>query len=288
MELNPLQEGLDPLLLIQMNYDSFRKSEKRVADYILRVPHEIVNLSITNLAEKCQVSETSVIRFCKKNGYSGYQNLKINIAMSVIAPSKQIHEVATHTDSTYDLIHKVMTANKTAIENTVQLLNPEQVERAIEAISKSKRLEFYGMGGSGAVAIDAQHKFFKYGISCIAYSDTHMQAMSASTMQKGDIAFAISHGGSSIDLVESLKVAREAGATTIAITGSIKSPITKVADIILAAVAKEQSFKLEPMSSRIAQLCIIDVLAIGVALRKSKVVLSNLQKSRKAVASKRY
>jgi len=288
MEIDPLKDGRDPLLQIRVHYDLFRKSEKRVADYILSAPHEIIHLSITTLAERCQVSETSVIRLCKKIGYPGFQNLKINVAMSVVTPAKQIHEAAIESDSVADLIQKILSANKAAIENTMQILNPAQIEKAIDAIANTKRLEFYGMGGSGAVAVDAQHKFFKYGIACVAYSDTHMQAMSASTMQKGDIAFAISHGGSSIDLVDNLKVAKEVGATTITITGGIKSPITKVSDIVLAAIAEEQSYKFEPMSSRIAQLCIIDVLAVGVALRRQKIVLENMRKSRQAVASKRY
>ncbi|MCL2616550.1 MAG: MurR/RpiR family transcriptional regulator [Defluviitaleaceae bacterium] len=283
-----MKDGRDPLLQIRVHYDLFRKSEKRVADYILSAPHEIIHLSITTLAERCQVSETSVIRLCKKIGYPGFQNLKINVAMSVVTPAKQIHEAAIESDSVADLIQKILSANKAAIENTMQILNPAQIEKAIDAIANTKRLEFYGMGGSGAVAVDAQHKFFKYGIACVAYSDTHMQAMSASTMQKGDIAFAISHGGSSIDLVDNLKVAKEVGATTITITGGIKSPITKVSDIVLAAIAEEQSYKFEPMSSRIAQLCIIDVLAVGVALRRQKIVLENMRKSRQAVASKRY
>lgn len=283
-----LESTTNPLILIRARYNSLRTSEKKVANYILENPDEIIYSSITNLAEKCKVSETSVIRLCKVLGYNGFQDLKINIARSIIDPNKQIHEEVNESDSISDIIKKVMSVNIQAIEDTMQILSSQQVSLAIDAIANTKRLEFYGMGGSGSVAFDAQHKFFKYGISCIAYSDSHMQAMSAATMGPGDVVVAISHTGNTKDIVENLGIAKQSGATTICITGGLKSPITKVSDIVLMVSAKEQSYKPEPMSSRIAQLSIIDVLAVGVALRDPQKVLSNLQRTRKSITAKRY
>ncbi|MGI5966920.1 MULTISPECIES: MurR/RpiR family transcriptional regulator [Anaerotruncus] len=283
-----IENNANALLHLQTHYSTLRASEKRIADYILSRPDEIIYLSITSLANECHTSETSVIRLCKAMGYKGYQDFKINIAKSIIEPSKQIHEAVTNQDSTADIIKKVMSSNIKAIEDTMQVLSSQQVQLAIDAISKTRRLEFYGMGGSGSVALDAQHKFFKYGFSCIAYTDPHMQAMSAATMGPDDVAFGISHTGSSKDIVENLEIASKAGATTICITGGLKSPITKVSDIVLMVVSKEQSYKPEPMSSRIAQLAIIDVLSVGVALTRPDAVLNNLQKTRSALATKRF
>lgn len=276
------------LLQLRANYGALRASEKRIADYILKNPNEIIYLSISALAEKCNTSETSVIRLCKALDYRGYQDFKINIAKALIEPEQQIHEDVTSQDEVPELIKKVMYSNARAIEDTMQVLSHGQVELTIEAIKNAGRLEIYGLGGSGFVAMDAQHKFFKYGINCTAYVDSHMQAMSASALKAGDVAIGISHTGSSKDLVETLEIAKKAGATTVCITGGMKSPITKVSDIVLMVMSREQSYKPEPMSSRIAQLCIIDILAIGVALSRPDAVLDNLEKMRGALAAKRF
>ena len=160
-----IENNANALLHLQTHYSTLRASEKRIADYILSRPDEIIYLSITSLANECHTSETSVIRLCKAMGYKGYQDFKINIAKSIIEPSKQIHEAVTNQDSTADIIKKVMSSNIKAIEDTMQVLSSQQVQLAIDAISKTRRLEFYGMGGSGSVALDAQHKFFKYGLA---------------------------------------------------------------------------------------------------------------------------
>lgn len=286
--MNIISDSANPLLQLRAHYSALRTSEKRVADCILQNPGEIVYLSISSLAELCDTSVTSVIRLCKALGYKGYQDLKISIATTIVNPQMQIHEDVSSADSSSDLINKVMSANIKAIEDTMQVLSPQQVDRAVEAIAGTKRLELYGFGGSGAVAIDAQHKFFKYGINCIAYTDAHMQAMSASTMKPGDVALGISHTGVSKDLVESIEIASKTGATTICITGGIKSPITKVSDITLMVMAREKSYKPEPMSSRIAQLSVIDVLAVGVAMRRPEAAIDTLEKMRNVLIGKRF
>lgn len=282
------EPNTNALLQLRAHYNSLRSSEKRIADYILAQPDEIIYLSISALAELVDVSETSIIRMCKAIGYNGYHAFKINIARGIVDPRKQIHEEIGESDSTADIIRKVMSANIKAIEDTMDYLSAAEVQRAIDAISKTNRLEFYGMGGSGAVAVDAQHKFFKYCASCIAYSDSHMQAMSAATMKPGDVAVGISHSGRTKDLIDNLKVASAAGATTICITGGIKSPITLTCDIVLPVVSKEQSYRPEPMSSRIAQLSIIDVLSVGVALTRPDDVIKSLEKTRSSISHKRY
>jgi len=285
--MNSAEISTNPLVQIRTKYDTFRTSEKKVADYILSDPESIIYLTITNIANKCDVSETSVIRLCKGIGYNGFQDLKINLAKSAQTLAKQIHEEIDFNDTTSEMISKVMHSNILAIQDTQEALNTADVERAIQAISRTTRLEFYGLGGSGAVAIDAHHKFFKYGFACNAYIDSHMQAMSAATMKKGDVIVAISNSGRPLDLIENLQIARDAGATTICITGGYNSPITKVCDIVLMAVSKEQTYKPEPMSSRIAQLSIIDILSIGLAMSHKNQLLDNLQKTRSALKPKK-
>jgi len=281
-------QRLSPLVKISTLYESLRTSEQKVADYINSHPEEVIYLSITALAEKCEISESSVIRLCKVLGFEGYQDLRISMARSLVEPVKYIHEELEETDDVNKIIHKVMVANMKAIEDTMKVLVSADVEKAIEALAKARKIEFYGLGGSGAVAFDAHHKFFKYGIPCFAFNDPHMQIMSAAMLGEEDVVIGISHSGSTKDIVSSLKMALDSGATTICITSSEKSPVTKVSSIKLIVSARELSFKPEPMASRIAQLTVIDVLSVGVALKRENIVINNLEKSRKALITKRY
>lgn len=283
-----LNQNLSPLVKIRTLYHSLRASEQKVADYIEAHPEEVIYLSISALADKCGVSEASVIRLCKVLGYEGYQELKISMARSLIKPVKYIHEEIEEGDSVDKITQKVMVADMKAIEDTLKILDKGEVEKAIEALSKAKRIEFYGLGGSASVAFDAQHKFLRHGIPCIAYNDAHMQVMSASMLGKGDVVIGISHSGSSRDIVDSLENASKAGAATICITSSEKSPVTRASSIKLIVSARELSYRPEPMASRIAQLAVIDVLSVGVALNREKIFIKNLEKSRQALITKRY
>lgn len=278
----------DPLIRLRAMYESLRASEKKVADYVEAHANEIIYLNISAVAENCKVSEASVIRLCKVLGYEGFQDLKINIARSLIEPVKYIHEELEEGDDIEKIIQKVMVADMKAIEDTLRTVDKKEVEKAIDVIAQARKVEFYGLGGSGTVAFDAQHKFFKLGIPCIAYSDSHMQAMSASMLGKGDVVIGITHSGSTKDIINSLSIAVNSGAQTICITSSVKSPATNVAGIKLIVSAKELAYRTEPMASRIGQLAVIDVLSVGVALRRKEIVVGNLEKARKALVHKRY
>ncbi|MGD8400646.1 MAG: MurR/RpiR family transcriptional regulator [Bacillota bacterium] len=273
---------------MENNMDKLRNSEKRVANYILNNSSAVIYQSISELAENAATSDPTVIRFCRSLGFKGFQDLKIQLAKGVVSSKKNIHEEAGAEDSVEDVIRKVFAANISAINNTLEILEPEAVEKAIDALVKAEKIEFYGLGGSGPEAMDAYHKFFKIGIPCAWYNDPHMQAMSAALLTANTVAFAISHTGSSKDIVESLTIAKEHEATTIALVSHLKSPVAKVADITLCVHSRETKYKPEPMSSRIAHLCVIDVLSVGVSLRKSDKFLESISKTRKALINKKY
>ncbi|MDD4396817.1 MAG: MurR/RpiR family transcriptional regulator, partial [Sphaerochaetaceae bacterium] len=162
------------------------------------------------------------------------------------------------------------------------------LKTSINLIAHSSRILLHGVGGSAAVAMDAHHKFFRLGIPCEWYEDTHMAVMAASMMKSSEVFIAISHSGSTKDIVEVLKVANKTGAETISIVSTLKSPVSKVSKHVLCVDAPETNFKFEPMTSRIAQLSVIDALAVGVSLMRSDEVLENLKKSRAALIDKRY
>lgn len=267
---------------------SLRKSEIKVADYVLEHAEECIQASVTELAEKCGVSDPTVIRFCRGLGFKGFQDFKIRLAQSIIPPVWSIHESVQPNEPVPDLLRKVFDANVAAINDTLGTLDFKLVESVIQELAQAEKIIFHGLGGSAVVAMDAYHKFFRIGIPCEWFNDSHLAIMAASMMRPGQVFVAISHSGSSKDVVDAVEVAAKAGAATLAITSHHSSPISKAAGRSLCVASHETGVRFEPMASRIAQLCVIDVLSVGVSLLRSDEVIANITKSRKALALKRY
>jgi len=266
---------------------SLRNAEKRAAEYILSNTNEVMYLSITDLAEKSGTSEATVSRLCRRLGYKGYQEMKISAAMSAIPERKQLEETASESDDVHTICSKVFGASIRGLNETLSILDQAGLESAVEMLSRASKIEFYGNGGSAAVAKDAQHKFVKTGIPTVYYEDAHMQLMSSSLMRKGDVLVAISYSGSNKDISEAMKVARASGAFVILITGFARCPLAKLADVTLWVSAGE-TFKSESSRSRIAQLCLLDALYVAVMLKLGVSGLESLRKTREAVARKRF
>ncbi len=276
------------LSFISDRRSELRKSEEKVANYVTAHPQKVVHYSISELAESANVSEPTVIRFCRRIGFKGYQDFKIALAQSVVPRIKIIHESITEHDNAQSLTLKVFQANISAVQDSLQSLDYIALERVIEACTNAGTILFFGLGGSASVALDAYHKFFRLGIHCNWYEDTHMQAMGASMLSAGDVVIAISHSGSSKDIVEAIEIATEVGATTVAVTSHGKSPVSQAATYVLSASTTETSYRFEPMSSRIAHLSIIDAIAVGVSMRRQDHYMDNVRQTRRALVRKRY
>jgi len=273
---------------IQGTYSSLRTAEQRVADFILKHAEELIYLTVTELAERTQTSESTVVRLCQKIGYKGYQEFKIMLARDLVGPTETVYEQIAATDALPALKSKVFQANAQALKDTIEVLSDEELERAVDAIANARRVEVYGIGGSAPLALDAYHKFMKLGISAVALSDSDLMAMSSSLLGPGDVALGVSHTGASRDVCDAMENAQKAGATTICITHRATSPITKVSNVKLFTAAKETAFGSDAMSSRISQLSIIDVLYAAVANKNYDRALARIQKTREASAGKRY
>ena len=284
----PRTDSRGVLRAVRLHLDDLRDSEKKVARVVLETPGQVIYRSISELAEEAGTSEPTVLRFCRALGFRGYHDLKIQLAQDLVPEVKNIHEDVTARDDAATLVRKVLNANAIAIADTLETLDPAQVDKAVRILASAERIEFIGFGGSAAVAMDAYHKFFRIGIPCGWQDDPHMQAMSAALMTRRCVVVAISHSGSSKDIMETLEIAKEAGAATIAIVSHRKSPVASLAAIALCVHSRETGYKPEPMSSRIAHLCVIDVLAVGVALKRSRDFMAGVQKTRKALVNKRY
>jgi DNA-binding MurR/RpiR family transcriptional regulator len=269
-------------------YSALRTAEKRVADYIRDHPEELIHLTVTELADATQTSESTVVRLCQKLGYKGYQEFKIMLARDLVAPTDTIFEAITPTDPIDVLKSKVFQANIQALRDTIEVLSDDMLRRAADAIGSAEKMDIYGIGGSSSIAFDAYHKFHRIGIVCIAHADSDMMATSAVLLSAKDVALGISHTGSSRDVVEAMRLAKESGATTICITHNATSPITKVSDVTLFTAAHETAFSSDAMTSRLAQLSIIDTVYLAVALSHYDKSLALIQKTRRASAARRY
>ena len=273
---------------LQAAYSSLRAAEQRVADFVLAHPDELIYLTVTELAERTDTSESTVVRLCQKIGYKGYQEFKIVLARDLVGPTTEIYAAIEPGDDLATIKNKVFQANAQALRDTLEVLDEVQLQRAVDTLAGARRLEIYGVGGSSPLALDAYHKFLKLGLRSIALSDGDLMAMSSSLLRADDVALGISHTGASRDVTDALARAKASGATTICITHRPSSPITKVSDIVLVTAAQQTAFRSDASSSRIAQLTIIDTLYVGVAHKNHDRALEMIERTRQATAAKRY
>lgn len=275
------------ILRIRSEYPHFGDKEKSIADYILNDPKKIIHSTISQVAEDVQVAEATVFRFCKRIGFKGYHAMKIALASEIIEPIKDIHENLTEDDDEKTIAEKVFRSNIRALEDTIKTINSHTFKEAVDVMLKAHRIEFYGTGGSGITAMDAHHKFLRIGIPTMAYTDNHLQLISASQLSSQDVVFLISHSGANKDILLALDVAKEHKATTIGITALAKSPLSKKVDIPLFTAAQETEYRSEALASRIAQLSIIDALYVNISVRRKENVKASLNKMRSAISHKK-
>jgi RpiR family transcriptional regulator, carbohydrate utilization regulator len=273
---------------LQGAYSALRAAEQRVADFILKHPDELIYLTVTELAERTNTSESTVVRLCQKIGYKGYQEFKIVLARDLVGPATEIYAAIEPGDDLATIKNKVFQANAQALRDTLEVLDDVQLQLAVDTIAGARRLEIYGVGGSSPLALDAYHKFVKLGVAAVALSDGDLMAMSSSLLGQGDVALGISHTGASRDVTDALGRAKRHGARTICITHRSSSPITKVSDVVLVTAAQQTAFRSDASSSRIAQLAVIDSLYVGVAHKNHGRSLEMIERTREATAAKRY
>lgn len=243
-------------LQIKILYNKMGSAEKRIADWILNNPGEIIPLSISELAENCKCGEATIVRFARRLGFGGYQELKISIARE--AGSNDVSDGISKNDSCFDIFNKVANEIYCSLEMTKDCLNETSLENAAKTILNAKRILIYGLGNSSAVALDFQHKLLRIGYNANAYSDNHMQSISVSHSSKEDAVICISHSGSSKDIVETAKIAKGNGTPVISITNFGKSPLVKQSDIVLYTSSNETKNNILGLNSRIAQLAIVN------------------------------
>ncbi|MEY3445561.1 MAG: hypothetical protein RIR45_316 [Pseudomonadota bacterium] len=255
---------------IKASLPSLAPAEQRVGKLCLADPRAFAKLPVSELADRAHVSKPTVVRFCRSVGYDGLSDFKLKLAGTVNEGVPFIHRSVDADDKISDVTVKVIDNTVAAFLKYRNDASTIAIEKAVmalvEAYKAGRQIQFFGVGNSGIVAQDAQHKFFRLGINTTAYSDGHMQVMSASILGPGDCVVVISNSGRTRDLMDTCDIARKNGATTIVITAS-GSPLASAGHIHLSADHPEGFDKYSPMVSRLLHLMIIDILATCVALR---------------------
>lgn len=251
---------------IKESLPGLTKKEKLVAEFVLDFPDEVAGMSIEQLAEASGTSPSSVVRLCKSLGYKGYREFCRIIAAEASQFSKQsvTYEDIRPGDSVQTIVRTVSMSNIKAIENSLNIADFEQFEKAISCIYRANRVDFYGVGNSGLVALDAHNKFLRIDKLTFANADPHVQVISATSLKKGDVAIFFSYTGETKDMLTILDVAKKTEATIISVTRYGKNTLSDGADIHLYAASTETLVRSGAMSSRISQLNIVDVLYTGV------------------------
>ena len=270
-------------------------AEQRVAKLVLEDARVFASLPVSQLAERSHVSKPTVVRFCRSVGYDGLTDFKLKLAGAVNEGVPFVHRAVDEDDKSSDIVVKVIDNAVAALLKYRNNAAGHAFERAIAALAaagrEGRRIEFYGVGNSGIVAQDAQHKFFRLGVNASAVADGHMQVMSATMLKPGDCAVIISNSGYTRDLLDATEIARRKGATTVLITAS-GSPLAQSGSgpqhVLLAADHPEDYDRYSPMVSRLLHLTIIDILTTGVALRLGSGLRPMLQEIKKNLRAKRY
>lgn len=278
------------LIKIRDRKDSLTPVERMVAEYILANKEEIPHLSIKSLAKASKTSDASVLRFCKTMGYNGYRSFIVSISASLGSMDEESGDQHTDIqpgDDLQTIIANISRNNIKSIEDTLSVIDRDAISKAIQVLRTSKRIVFFGIGASGLVCQDAEQKFTRINKICHAYVDGHSQLTAATLLSKGDVAIFISNSGETMEILETLDIAKRNGAHIIAITKYNKSELSERADILLSISTPEISLRSGAMGSRIAMLTVIDILFAGVASADYQQVKKYLSKTHNIVASKR-
>ena len=269
--------------------NSMTPTERTILEYILEYRDEIPLLSIKDLAKRSRTSDASVLRFCKALGYRGYRDFIVAVSAALAASSEKAQSEYTDIrpgDGLSTIIDNISFTNCKSIQDTMSVIDRDAIKRSVELLKDTSLIDFYGVGASGVVCMDAQQKFSRIGKICFAYTDGHSQLTSASLLPPGDVAVLISNSGDTSEILDTLHVVKQNGASTIAITRYAKSDLANQADIVLSISTPEITIRSGAMGSRIAMLNIIDILFAGVASADYENVKKYLTKTHNVLIAK--
>ncbi|MDR1398997.1 MAG: MurR/RpiR family transcriptional regulator [Treponema sp.] len=278
---------------IREQLGNFKKAERRIADYLISNPDAVLKLSIVQIAEQTNSSSAGIVHFCQKIGFDGFKSVKSALTYELLRTSQTSLDDGSYSDinpsdSTQELIDKVLGNHICAIEETGKLLDIAAFEAAVELLDRAHRIDLFGFGASGLVAQDMQQKLVSIGKYSLAYTDIHLQFTAASSLSADDVAVFISYSGKTRGIISCMRFLKERGIKTIAITKSGPSRVVSLADIVLAVCSPEAAVRSGAMSSRIIQLAVVDMLFMAIMGRHYEQVKESLHRSADSVKELQY
>ena len=271
-----LGAAVAPLARLRAMAPSLPPSDRRAAEVIAEWGEEVLAHSITEVAQAANVAESTVIRACKRLGFAGFQDLKLAIARDRRPQLELVADEITAQDSVSDVVAKLFAASAAVLSEAATSVNAQALAAVIDAVVAADRVLFTGMGPSSPMTQDAAYRFRCLGIKVDAPVDSLTQHLAARLLAPGDVCVVISHTGATRETLPMVEAARKAGAVTAAVTSYARSPLTSAVDHALVAGGRQLGFRVEAMASRLAHLCVLDALYVGVAMRTEPQVLDTL------------
>ena len=275
------------LPILRSVYQDLTKSEQRIASYIMENAARIMEQTIPELAGNTKSSEITISRFCKKLGFSGLQALKIALAAELSNAGEMEFREIGDKDTDEQVAAKVFQNIMDGLQDTLKILDFQQVAKAVQVLQKARRVAVYGYGNSATVCQDIETRFMRFGMVIQAYADMSQQLTSASLLTKEDVVIAVSHTGATIKLLEAVRVARRAGAAVIVITSYAQSNLAKLGDVVLTGMGREVHYSSESVASRLIHMAITDVLYTAMARSNPEDYHDNIAKMRSVIADTR-
>jgi DNA-binding MurR/RpiR family transcriptional regulator len=273
------------LLQIKQTLPSLPEQERKVADYVLRHPYEVVGYSITRLADLCGVSSTTVSRFCQRLGLPGYRRFKIALAREWRSPEQLTYVDLQPGDTLASVANKIFAADVQALRDTQKVLDMAVLEQVVDAILGARRVDIYAMGGASIPARELHLKCMHQGMNANAFLDAQMQIMSAASLTAEDVGIGISHSGMQSQVAEALTLAGEGGATTVALTSYPHSPVAKAASLVLYTASLAADTTYDSPSVRNAQLAVVDVIYAAMVWRGKELTRDRMARVARAIAN---
>ena len=272
-------------------YDSLTKTEKKIAKTILSNPQLLNQASLSAIAVDLDVGEATFIRFCRTLGFKGFTDFKMDLAIELATQDKSettlLDTDVTVEDSAQNIALKLQAVINNVITETINLLDFNELKKVVEAFRQAKRIFLFGVGSSGITAEDAKNKFMRIGLQMDAATNNHFMYMQASLMQKGDVVMGISHSGYSQETTHALGIAHKAGATTIALTHNLRSPITRVADLVLINGHRQGQMQGDSICTKIAQLFVLDLIYALIVQAEEEKATKTKQKTLNVILEQR-
>lgn len=272
--------GIKPTVLMEQNKHIFTKSEIKIYEYIRDNGQQVLYHSLTELSEASSVAEATVLRFFRKLSFKGFQDFKFLLAQEILlAEQKDSHET---------MINKIRNNMIQTINESAEIINSEDLQYGIDLINQSNDVVIFGIGSSGIAGLVMQNRLMRIGKHTSVITDSHFQIMRASTVTEKTIVIAISHTGSTKDIVDAVEIAKLNKATVIVLTSYVKSPLTKFADLVLMSSAKESPLESGSLITKISQMYLIDLLCTGITMKNFEEAKTTHMNISKNTSSKLY